>query len=186
MDKELDESLLIKMYLEGDSEALGQIYDRYAPRVYSYLRARVDASLSEDILHETFIRAAESFSNYTHNGKLQSWLFTIARNQLFDTVRKMSRRMEKSLDSHFEESTGNSGKTPLEEQLNSETGQKIFEALQELTEPQREVFLLREEAGLQFKEIAEMLEMPLNTALSHMRRAVAVLQAKLSGYVQEI
>ena len=184
MDKETDDGLLIQKYLAGDNEALGRIYDRYASLVYNYLRARVDSYLAEDVLHETFIRAAESFKKYTHHGKLRSWLLTIARNQLFDQVRKASKLKEQSFDILPDDMHENHRKTPLDKQLENEIGQKIKIALKELTEPQREVFLLREEAGLQFKDIAELMGIPLNTALSHMRRAITALQTKLSDYAQ--
>ena len=119
MDNERDDGLLIQNYLAGDNEALGKIYDRYASLVYNYLQARVDKYLAEDILHETFIRAAESFTNYTHQGKLQSWLLTIARNQLFDNVRRTNRLKEQSLDVLPEDMNKNNNKTPLDQQLDN-------------------------------------------------------------------
>jgi len=170
----------IQRYLDGDQEALGALYDRHAPAVFAFLMKRVDAAEAEDVLQETFLHAAKRLESYEHVGKLRGWLLSIARTRSLDRIRARKRHGERGLADGEEERLAHQGPSPLDAQEHRELGDRIRDAVDALPERQREIFLLREEAGLSFKEIAEMLDLPLNTALSHMHRAVKGLREALA------
>lgn len=180
MEATMDDASLVHRFLNGDAEALGALYDNHAPAIFGYLCRRIGPQDAEDVIQETFVQAARSLRSYDHRGRLRQWLLTIARSRALDRIRKHSRQRERALLEGEEEEISHGARSPLEQQCDRELGERIDAAVQSLPERQREVFLLRQEAGLGFKEIAAMLDMPLNTALSHMHRAVKALRTALA------
>jgi RNA polymerase sigma-70 factor (ECF subfamily) len=186
MDAPMDDAKLISRYREGDEEALGELYDRHAPAVYAYLCRRIGPAEADDVLQETFLQAAEGLATYRHRGRLRQWLLTVARSRFLDRLRRRRRRREEALPEEGLEMSDAGAPDPARRQEERELGERIDRAVRDLPEKQREVFLLRQEAGLPFREIAEMLEMPLNTALSHMHRALAALRAALADLEETV
>lgn len=181
----MEDAILIEQYLEGDEEGLAAIYDRYAGVIYGYLCRRVGPTEAEDLLQETFVKVATSLESYTHKGRLRSWLLTIARSKMLDRLRSAQHQRERNLAEDEGMEISAMGNNPLEEEENRELGRRICEAVAQLPDNQREIFLLREESGLSFKEIGDLLGIPLNTALSHMHRATATLRAALADLEPE-
>jgi len=135
------------------------------------------------------IRGAAS---YKKEAKLTTWLYTIARNLCIDTARRAKHRKASSLDapvSRREEGSRTLGdtmadKTPgVERQVASQRLQgRIQQAIASLGDEQREVFLMREQLNMPFKEIAEVVGCPENTVKSRMRYALEHLREKLADY----
>ncbi|MFH0911166.1 MAG: sigma-70 family RNA polymerase sigma factor [Planctomycetota bacterium] len=180
MSDHRDDATLIRDYLRGDREALGGLYDRHAPAVFGYLRKRFGPEEAEDVLQETFLQAADALRRYTHRDRLRPWLLTLARSRALDRVRKRARLREGPWGEDKEEAVPRREPSPLEREVGRETGRKIESAVAGLPLHQREIFLMREEAGLSFREISLALGIPLNTALSHMRRALIALRVALA------
>ncbi len=181
-----DDGALVRAYLGGDAEALGALYDRHAPALFGYLRARVGAHEAEDVLQDTFMQAARDLDRYDHRGKMRQWLFTLARSRALDRIRRRGRRRERALGDSEEERLSHPGRDPLQHQADRELAGRIASAVAVLPDKHREVFLLREEGGLTFREIADTLVIPLNTALSHMHRATLALRANLADLEKEL
>ncbi|MHC4870299.1 MAG: RNA polymerase sigma factor [Planctomycetota bacterium] len=180
---EINDQYLINRFLKGDNESLGILYDKYAPQLFGFIRSMAGESESEDILHDVFIQAASLLAGYEEKGKFKSWLFTIARSRSLDHLRKKKRRNIKYLNDNASEITAGDIETPLEQESRKELRMVIDNAVNQLPIIQREIFLLREEGELSFKEIAESLDIPLNTALSHMHRAAESLREILKDYI---
>ncbi len=89
---ERSDAEIVVAAVAGDSAAIGDIYDRYADRVYSFCQSRLrNHEQAADATHETFVRAAQRLDTLREPSKLRSWLFAIARNQIVDQARQRER-----------------------------------------------------------------------------------------------
>jgi RNA polymerase sigma-70 factor (ECF subfamily) len=129
------------------------------------------------MFQETLIKVWNALSRYNERQKFSSWLFTIAHNVAIDILRK---RKNVNKEINFGEYvTVENSKNPEELLIRDETMVIINTAVENLTEKQKTVFLLRQHGDLSFKEIAETTGEPLNTVLSHMRYAIKKVRKKI-------
>lgn len=151
------------------------------PRLLAYLRRtygnRFDA---EDIVAETFCRAAANIATLANCERHDLYLLTIARNLCRDRFRRPLRII--SAEPILDCATDNS--EPDESMVRSERRQALRKAVDDLPEAQREVVTLRLSTDLKFEQIAALLDVPLGTVLSRMHAAVQRLRKTL-GYVHE-
>lgn len=174
-----------------DPAALDQIVEIYSPRIFGLLyRLTRRRDIAEDLMQETFLRLVRMIDAYEHMGKFESWLFRIAANLARDRVRKIGRRgTTQSLDAPGDEDdTGlaadcpdEHAADPAERLADRETSEKLAACIDDLSEAEREIILLRHYSELSFREIAEMLGIPLGTALARAHRAMKRLQAALGA-----
>ncbi len=143
-----------------------KIYER---KLFGYIikmvKTREDA---EDIFQDTAVKVWRGIHNYDNRQKFSSWLFTIAHNGIIDFFRKKKR----SIDSQNETVLIDRGLTQERELEEKEKRKLLMKIVETLPARQREVFLLRMNGEMTFKEIAELMNEPLNTVLSHMNYAV--------------
>ena len=132
---------LVKRAQQGDQAAFSALYDRYYDAVYTYLYYRVgDVALAEDLTADVFVRLVKAIQSFTPEGKpILAWLYTIAANLLTDHRRKNGRYTWLPLDETL--TAGESDPSRLTQQ-NWQQG-RLLAALQELTEEQRLVVLLK-------------------------------------------
>jgi len=146
------------------------------PRVLAYVhRVCGDRQAAEDIVAETFCRAVENLSAVRTGGRHDLYVLTIARNLCRDRFRR--RRSSESAEWLDERMA--SGETPEDAAVLQEQRETVRAAVDELPEPLREVVVLRMSVGLRFEEIAELLHIPLGTALSRMHAALQRLRSAL-------
>lgn len=156
------------------------------------MRNEADA---EDILQDVFFQLVTSYSVTEPIEKLTSWLFTVAKNKIIDWYRKR-RRNTVPLDPGSAE--GDEPGAPMLEQMVYDPTQnpdelyarslvwgELADALEELPEEQRDVFVMHELEGRSFKEIAETTGVPVNTLLSRKRYAVLFLRERLQELYEE-
>ncbi|MBF0492434.1 MAG: RNA polymerase sigma factor [Deltaproteobacteria bacterium] len=178
---------LMRFYKNGDSKVFSEIFKRHKRSVYNYiLRFTNQKEESEEIFQEVFIRIHRAAALYEPTAKFKTWMFTIVRNLCIDFYRKKKLRKQESLDAPLkagDESSSNryeiyKDEKPNQEAKNSDVqiAQMIDNALQQINEDQREVFLMREKGGLKFEEIAEVLGVSVNTVKSRMRYAMEALR----------
>jgi RNA polymerase sigma-70 factor (ECF subfamily) len=164
------------------------IFLRWRDPVYAYvLRMVANRELAGDISQEVFLRVLKAAPGYNHRGRLRQWLFTIAFNLVADHVRRTRRRREICLDGV--EAAGNVNRPfPFQScaRTDSEISERVRLALQELPPEQRSVLLMRQYAGLTFKEIAAIENCPINTALGRMRYALRNLRRILEPVSKEM
>jgi RNA polymerase sigma factor (sigma-70 family) len=160
------------------------------------VRSREDA---EDILQDVFYQLVTSYSVTEPIEKLTSWLFTVARNRIIDWYRKARPTSSISqsvvnLDGggdsqapmNLEDILFDPSETPDQTYARSIVWTELADALEELPENQRQVFVMHELEGRSFKEIAEMTGEPINTLLSRKRYAVLFLRERLQELYNEI
>jgi RNA polymerase sigma-70 factor (ECF subfamily) len=175
----------ITAYKKGDVNALGHLVEHFRKPLYAFiynmLQGRGDA---EEIFQEVWLRVIKNFSAYRHRN-FAGWLFRIAHNLFIDRVRRESRFVPPSPSDSGPDAPGmeqvpDARPAPDEIAAHHDLGARITAALAALPDDQREIFLLRTEAGLSFKDIADLLEISLNTALSRMHYAVQKLRPLLA------
>ncbi len=141
----------------GDGEAFGELYDAYVDLVYRYVYYRVgSASLAEDLVSETFLRALRRISTFTWQGRdVAAWFITIARNLIADHYKSSRYRLEVST----EDMVGASGDRaadddPEQAVLTALTNSALVEAVKKLGPEQQECVVLRFLQGLSVAETA--------------------------------
>jgi RNA polymerase sigma-70 factor (ECF subfamily) len=186
-----DETLMLR-YQQGDRSAFAQLVRRHQTALFNFALRQVRApQVAEDIVQEAFVRVVQNATDFKHEARFTTWIYTITRNLCIDHLRKRALRKHPSLD----ESRGEEGDGPTlgeqtadpkasveREATGTELKERIVRAVDTLPDEQREVFLMREVANLPFKEIAEITGVPENTVKSRMRYALERLQEALAEY----
>jgi RNA polymerase sigma-70 factor (ECF subfamily) len=186
-----DESLMLR-YRDGDVRAFEVLVARHRKPVYNFiLRFVRDSAQAEDVTQETFLRLIKGADAYERQAKFTTWLYTIARNLCVDAARRGKHRKAASLDAPLDGDEGSASLLDLvpdsgagvDRQAQSrELALRIRNAIEALPDEQREIFLLREVADLQFNEIASVVGCPENTVKSRMRYALEKLREALEEY----
>lgn len=173
----LNENELIQLYLEGDSLAFSYLVNRHKARIFTSIFILVkDEYLAEDIFQDVFIRVIESLNKgaYIENGKFLSWTIRIAHNMCMDHFRKVKRTptIKTSDDTDFFEVNNFSEPSMDFTMMKTERNDSLKKAIDKLPQDQREMIILRHFANLSFREIADLSNISINTALGRMRYAL--------------
>ena len=180
MAQEHTDEELLAAYQQGDPAAFEALLRRHRGPLFTFLlRMLGNREKAEDLAQETFLRIVKGAQAWERRARFQTWLFTIARNLCVDEARRERFRRADSLDAD-----GPSGEPPLADSVpggeidpgrGAESARLrpiLQNALLSLPVEQREVFVLREQAGLPFREIAALVGANENTVKSRMRYAL--------------
>jgi RNA polymerase sigma-70 factor (ECF subfamily) len=148
---------LVRAAQAGDVDAFGHLYERYFERVYRYLAFKLGSPAeAEDVAAQVFLRALESLPGYRWTGvPFQAWIFRIAHNLLVDSLRRRARRPSEPLDESLPD--GARQADPEGWLVEKVTRELLLDAVEELTELQRQVISLKFAAGLSNAEVAVIL-----------------------------
>ena len=173
---EIPDHELIVLACNGDEAAAQVLVERYSRPLFGFILRLVGVrETAEDIFQNTFISVFKNLRSYQDVGKFKAWLFRIAHNQVKDYFKK-----RKIPELELEENMIVREINVLDEMITAEIQAKTLALVDKLPEKQKAVFLLRMEGGLSFKEIAEVLKCPLNTAISQMHYAIKKLKSGMS------
>lgn len=167
---------LIRQYMNGEERAFEVLLLRYKGKIYTSIYMFVkDTELANDIFQETFIKIVDTLrtGKYNDEGKFLQWALRISYNLCIDHFRKSKRRPTVAPSEDFD--VFNFIKIDDYEEnrmVQRQTSDKIRQLIDALPEEQREVIVLRHYADLSFKEIAELTNVSINTALGRMRYAL--------------
>ncbi len=169
---------LFDLWMKGDPRGFSGLYDRYKNRVFGFLiRMTGNREIAEDLLQDTFLAAMRNANQFDRKRNFLSWIFGIAHKRTIDYFRHVKVENE-----HETDAEGAIGKGPDAADIelsNAQVRGIINEAIKTLDPVQREVFLLRELGDVPFKEIAEIMNCPINTALGRMRLALKNIRKEL-------
>jgi RNA polymerase sigma-70 factor (ECF subfamily) len=187
-----DEVLMIR-FQRGERTAFALLVKRHQSPLFNFaLRHLGSTAAAEEVVQDAFVRVVRNAAEFKHAARFSTWLYTIARNLCVDEARKRSHRRHPSLDQPkrseegegptLGEQTSDASASVERAAVSAEIRARVLEAIEELPDEQREVFLMREVSSLPFKEIAEIVGVPENTIKSRMRYALERLQAALSEF----
>lgn len=174
---------------------MSQVADPFEQEALSYLDALYRTALrmtrseadAEDVVQETYIRALRFREQFTPGTNLKAWLFRILTNTFINTYRRKQAQPqttelddveENTLHRHMTDAGAEASPEPEQVVLDSVVDTEIKDALDELPEHFRTVVLLDAE-GFAYKEIAEMLDIPIGTVMSRLHRGRKFLQRRL-------
>jgi len=190
--RKLDDVSLLKRYEAGEHKAFEELFRRYRQPLFRFvLRFLRDEDASRDAVQDVFLKVIRDPSRFEARSRFSTWLHAIARNLCLDLLRKRKLRNHPSLSEPIDAAGRRGVGPPLVERIPAEQRATDAEAsrrpmrltllvaIRAIPVEQRRVFLLRELAGLGFAEIAEALQIPINTAKSRMRYALTNLRRAL-------
>lgn len=167
-DKVSDEHLML-VFSQGSAEAFSELFRRYKQPIYGFFRRRVvDSSHAEELTQEAFLALVRSAARYEPRALFRSYLYAIALKILRAHRRKAAFRAA---------FLGQRGSTPdPSRQDDTDSALWVRRAVAKLDSTDREILLLREFEQLSYAEIADLLELPLNTVRSRLFRARMALR----------
>lgn len=191
------DSDLIADFQRGRVEAFDLLVRRYEKPLFGFLlRLTGDDALANDLFQDTFIRIMERLESYEETGRFKSWLFQVARNLAMDSLRR--RQFERGVFRTPVDTNDNDDFTnPLENGVSADALQpdalaysselrvRLRAAIAGLPDEQREVFTLKIEGDLTFREIAEITDTSINTVTGRMRYATEKLRKQLGAFMEE-
>ena len=175
---------LVKVYITGNENGLQELLRRHKSKIYTSIYLLVkDQYLAEDIFQDAFIKVINTLRSgrYNEEGKFLPWVMRIAHNLVIDHFRKEKRTpIITSSDGMDVFNTLQSYDESAEDKmLRDQTHKDLKEMIHLLPDEQKEVLLMRHYADLSFKEIADLTDVSINTALGRMRYALCNLRKML-------
>jgi RNA polymerase sigma-70 factor (ECF subfamily) len=148
--------------------------------VRGYLMGLVcSPDVADDLTQEVFRRAWEARTRYQESGNARAYLLCIADRLACDRARRTGREMTIDENAWRRLEPEGEDDSPAESLVQAETRRQLAAALEGLSSEQRRVLLMRYYGDMPFKKIADVMETPLNTVLSHCRRGLAALRKLL-------
>ena len=174
----MSEKALIEAFRSGDEFAFVGLYNRYKGSVYAFCyKMLLDSDAAKDVMQETFLRVYENRDRLMKSSAFKSWLFTIARNQCLNSLRRSGRHV--SLPDSQE--LLHAPDTPFTEMEKSEQIRFVTRFLESLRPEYREVIILREYQNLTYEEIAAITRSSLSAVKSRLFKA----RRKLAEQMEE-
>ncbi|SET10226.1 sigma-70 family RNA polymerase sigma factor [Prevotella sp. kh1p2] len=182
-----DEELALS-YIDGNNSAFDILLQRNESKVFSYILFVVhDKEKANDIFQETFVKVIVKLrqGKYTSNGKFSAWVLRIARNIMLDGFREQKR--DNVVEARQDNDLSNFGCEMLDGNIenkfiNDQVLLDVKKMMNLLPETQREVVFMRFYQDMSFKEIAEVTNVSINTALGRMRYAILNLRRMAKTY----
>ena len=183
---ETDEALLGRLRA-GDRSVFGTLVRRYERELYGYLRRYVgDDDLADDVFQNTFVAVFRKIGQYEPGRAARPWLYAIATNQAIDAMRKRARQGDRAADARTApdeegeqrplfELAAAPGPDPGEAADRAEQAERVRAAVAKLPELLRQVVVLAYFQGLKYKDIADVLGIPVGTVKSRLHAATTKL-----------
>jgi len=183
-DSERSDADLVCAMRGSDERAFYELYERYADRLFNYLRRRA-GDAAEDLLQQTFLRAFEAADRWQPRASVSAWLYTIATNLARDHARREVVRSVPGQGTPPErfpqrDVTG----APESELSRSELREQLERAVRALPEHEQEAFVLGKFEGRSYAEIAEILDTTEGAIKVRIHRAMKTLQTSLGEWLR--
>jgi RNA polymerase sigma-70 factor (ECF subfamily) len=165
---------------QGDKQAFGELYDKYATRIYSYVYYRTGSSQdAEDITSRVFFRAMRHITNYTNRGvPFSAWLYRIAHNLVANWHRDSSRHQEVELEDGYRASKGE--EHPEIALLESEEQNALMRLIRDLPEERQQLLILKFVEHMSNAEIGEIMDRTEGAIKSLYHRTLLSLREEIT------
>lgn len=172
---------LIKGFVAGNDRCFDVLLNRYKTKVFTTIYLIVkDRDVAEDLFQDVMIKVVRMIraGKYNEEGKFLPWVVRIARNLAIDHFRKVQRNPLQRESEDYDVFNTIQGTEPSTEEriIREENARYIRKLIQQLPDKQREVLVMRSYAEMSFKEIAQLTDVSINTALGRMRYALLNLR----------
>src|ERR1700753_1654697 len=173
-----NENNLLARLADGDQQAFSAIFHHYRHKIYSYaFHLSGDAAQADELVQETFLKVWLHRDKLPHVLRFDNWLFTIARNQVFDMLKDMAK--EASFRRQVAVLLEAGANTVEDQMLSRENETRLREALDKLPPRQKLIFTLSRHKGLKHDEIADQLQISRHTVKTHLVQALKTLRGVL-------
>jgi RNA polymerase sigma-70 factor (ECF subfamily) len=170
---EVSDAELIRRWREGDGGAATRLVERHAPALARFVAGEGERMETEEVVQDTFVRAFGAIDSFRGESAFRTWLFTIARRLLMDRRRAERRsRMVATVD----EGDAVTQFDALDSMVADESMMRVRRAMEALSPKQREVFALRVEQGLSYREIADLIGTTEGAARVHYHNAMRAVK----------
>ncbi len=189
---------LMRAFAAGDARAFETLYARHHLALYRFVRrllGREAATQADEVFQDTWLRAIQARHTWQPQGAAwRTWLFTLAHHRAVDCLRKAGREVSWGGDDDAPPwepaaapgSDGPAARNDAEDQVFwRAAGQRLLDCLEALPLPQKTVFLLHHEDGLQVDEMARALEVGFETAKTRLRYAMSKLRTCMGAYLPQ-
>ena len=190
----IDDAVLIQKWLAGDSAAMGTLVLKYQNRIYNtILKICANSDDAAELTQQTFVKVIENLDKFQQRSSFYTWAFRIAVNLTINYCKKNAKLSFKSLDAENIEHNGNQ-KAQLRQFLadastpdpaviaqNRELCRIIVDAMMKMKDAQRAVVVLRDIEGMNYAQIAEVLDIEVGTVKSRLSRARDALREILEA-----
>ena len=181
----IDDRDLVNAYINGEEKAFEALLMRHKDKIYRFIYMKVkDSALAQDIFQDTFIKVVNTLKagNYNEEGKFLPWAMRIAHNLVIDFFRKNNKVKMVSESSSQREDFNIFHTLKLEDEniqdeiTRVELESQMVQLLEHLPDSQKEILKMRIFKEMSFKDIAELEDISINTALGRMRYALINLR----------
>lgn len=184
------ETQLVEKSMDGDLDAFEELVLLFDKKIYNYcLRMTNNRSDAEDLAQEVFLKAYKNLKNFRNDSKFSTWIYRIAYNTCIDNYRKKRLKLlplNKIIDEEQQEiSIPSPDPLPEEQVISNEKYSLIKECIAQLKPRYKSVIILRDIHNYSYREIAEILEIPIGTVKSDISRARALLRKALKSRLME-
>ncbi len=180
---QVSDAELLSRYAAGDESAFRELVNRYKNSLYVFLRQFLNQNdLVEDVFQETFLQVFSSRESFDPNRPLRPWLFTIAANKAKDALRKQQRTatipigaVAQAQDMSFEEllnTLASDTAVPYDDLEKDETAVRVRQVIANMPENLREILILAYFNKFSYKQMAQILSIPIGTVKSRLHTAV--------------
>jgi len=190
----IDDSALVQQSQAGDTMAMERLILKYQNRIYNVIMKMCgNADDAAELTQETFVKVIESIDKFKGRSGFYTWLFRIAVNLTLNYCQRSAKRATRSLDAEEMESEGQAGQVlkdflsdasaidPAVLAQRRELCDLAMKSLLQLEEPQRAVMVLRDIEGMNYAQIADVLNIELGTVRSRLSRARSHLREILEA-----
>jgi RNA polymerase sigma-70 factor (ECF subfamily) len=175
-----DDARLMLAFKAGDRRAFEELFERYTPRLHSFLARMVrDRSRAEELTQDVFIRLYTAADHYEARTRFATYVFGIAHNLALNHLARAWRQREQSLADGYDAQAAEPSSDPAEQLDAARTQRALERAISTLPERQRAALLLRAHEGMGYDEIAAALGTSVPSVKSLLHRAREALLAQL-------
>ena len=193
----IDDAVLVEQCRQGDSEATERLILKYQNRIYNaILRICANPDDAAELAQDTFVKVIENIDKFEGRSSFYTWAFRIGVNLTLNYCQRKVRIGFRSLDAEDNEDSDqakrvlkefladDSSPNPAVVAANKELGEIVVDALMKLPEEQRAVVVLRDIEGMNYAQIAEVLDIELGTVRSRLSRARSNLREIIEAVSQ--
>lgn len=195
--EKLPDEELMRFCQDGDESAFEQLFTRYQGPALSFIHRMIgDRNRTEALGQEAFLRIFKDAKRYDYPRSFSTWFYTIVRNLCKNELRWRSRHPTVSIEEnighggphdpealHIADNLHSDNTSPLDRMVGDELTKKLEVAMTDLPEIEREILILNRFQGLKYKEIAEVVNLPVGTVRSRMHTALERLRKSIKDYL---